>query len=437
MNRALREHAGRRAGLVALGVGEGVERAVAGGPPTAFRIWKAGDNPTDHGPTVFSDRSAQMLIAEQAMRGNLYSIDVDHKSLSPDAPIDLRKAVGYHRIEVRGGELWATNVEWAETVRAGLTKEPPEWRYFSPAYDVDPETDEVVSYLNTALTNNPATWNVTALASRAGVEKESANARERREDAMNYENVMAELAKLARGGGPDAAKAHKALKSMMPDHPAPDGDEGKDKPAPPPKEKDAAAAAKDDEDEDAKKAAASPPSTTASEDEEAAKKAVAATRAQDADLLTRVGELERYQEREERARIMATRPDLTKGQVEYLSKKPVSELPEILALIPVPAKPSRMASLTSADRATPTRGNGQGGHDDGLDAETARRIDIQCGITPQANAIVDEGSSERAAIEANRVASGGFARTYNTMTPEAAREFLANKSKARGQGMTK
>ena len=136
----------------------------ADGLPVAFRIWKAGDNVTDFGVHRFTSRSAKLLLQEQATRGNLISIDVDHLSLKPEAPPEARKAVGWHRLAVRNGELWAVNVQWTDAVRAGLVSEPPAWRYVSPAYDVD--QGEIVSYLNTALTNNPATHDVTALATR-------------------------------------------------------------------------------------------------------------------------------------------------------------------------------------------------------------------------------------------------------------------------------
>lgn len=149
---------------------DGVERS-ATGAPTAFRIWKAGANITDYGVHVFSPASAVRLMSAQSMRGNLFSIDVDHLSLSQGkdaAPPEARKAAGFHRLAVRpsptGPELWAVDVEWTDAVRAGLEKDPPEWRYFSPAYDVS-KSGEIIAYLNTALTNNPATWRANALAS--------------------------------------------------------------------------------------------------------------------------------------------------------------------------------------------------------------------------------------------------------------------------------
>jgi hypothetical protein len=418
---------------------DGVERPSITEAPTAFRIWRAGENATDHGTHVFSERSAQYLLEEQATRGNLYSIDVDHNSLNPQAPPEARKAVGWHRLEVRAGELWAVEVSWTDAVRSGLVSDPPAWRYFSPAYNVDPDTQEVISYLNTALTNNPATWNVTALATRS---EESHMA----DKEMDKHDLMARLARMAEEteDAEESAAYRKAAGLLMPPKKAPPG-EGGDEPAPDSDAKPATKAAEDDEDTKAKKAAKDAEDAKAAKDAEDAKTAtaVAATRGE-ADLVQRMGDLDRRtreieakEEARERHTILASRPDLTKSQREYLAKQPVARMRELLDFIPAPARTGRR-NPAAAEQVAATRGDGQGSYrDDGLDAEVARRIDIQCGITPNANAIVDEGNADGITVQANRVASGGFTRTYNTMTPEAARTFLANKNKASGQGVAK
>ena len=179
-----------------------VERPGPGKAPTAFRIWNAGPNVTDHGTHTLSAASVRAILSTQAARGNLFSIDVDHLSLSPDAPPEARKSVGWMRLASRPDEagepeLWAVDVEWTDTVRAGLEKDPPEWRYFSPAYDHNKD-GEITRYLNTALTNNPATWRVTALATA-------------KESTMTIEELIAELQKLADAGD---EKAKKALLSL-------------------------------------------------------------------------------------------------------------------------------------------------------------------------------------------------------------------------------
>jgi hypothetical protein len=149
---------------------DGVERPGPGKAPTAFRIWRPGVNQTDMGAHIFSAESAKALLEEQELRGNRFSFDVDHLSLNQVAGPEARKAVGWHRLAVRettaGPELWAVDVEWTDAVRAGLEANPPEWRYFSPAYRLAKNSDEIVQYINCALTNNPATHFVTELAAR-------------------------------------------------------------------------------------------------------------------------------------------------------------------------------------------------------------------------------------------------------------------------------
>lgn len=145
---------------------DGVERE-EGGPPTAFRIWSSGKVVTDHGVHEFTAESAKAILADQRARKNKYSIDVDHMSLSESAPPANHKAVGWFELAVRNGELWAVNVEWTDEVKADLTKSPPAWRYFSPAYETAKKSGEIVRLLNLALTNNPATHEVTALATSA------------------------------------------------------------------------------------------------------------------------------------------------------------------------------------------------------------------------------------------------------------------------------
>jgi len=146
-----------------------VERPAPGMAPTAFRIWQAGENAADGGADVFSQRSAELLIEQQRARGNLFSIDINHRSLSDDGPAEGTRAAGWHQLEVRPDEsgkpeLWAVGVEWSPDIKAGLEEKPPRWRYFSPAFDVDPTTNEVIRYVNTAVCINPATWNNPQLA---------------------------------------------------------------------------------------------------------------------------------------------------------------------------------------------------------------------------------------------------------------------------------
>lgn len=160
------------ASTTAVGGEDGVERPSPGKAPTAFRLFRAGENATSKGLHLFTRRSAGLILDENARRGTLYSIDVDHASLDPAAPPENHRAVGRHHLEVResssGPELWATAVDWSADAKAALESSPPGFRYFSPAYDVLRETGEIVGYCNVALTNNPATYGIQQIAASRG-----------------------------------------------------------------------------------------------------------------------------------------------------------------------------------------------------------------------------------------------------------------------------
>lgn len=150
-----------------------VERSAPGVAPVSFRIWSSGINSCDGGDIVFSERSAELLLEEQDARAREYSFDFDHRSVMPDVSPEAGAAAGWHRLEIRRDadgkpECWAVACRWAECAKLGLEAEVPTWRYFSPCFRTDKETSEIVSYINCALTNNPLTRGLPALASEAG-----------------------------------------------------------------------------------------------------------------------------------------------------------------------------------------------------------------------------------------------------------------------------
>jgi len=387
---------------------DGVERADPDGPPTSFRIWRAGDNTTDHGPTFFTERSAALLMEQQARRGNRFSVDINHLSLNKDAPLENQRAVGWFDIEVRGGELWAVNVEWTDTVSAGLAKDPPEWRYHSPAYDVDAKTGEVLSLTNLALTNNPATWSVTALATR---------------EAKGNSNMKLEDIKAAFEGADDEkkAKAWAAIAAAMAsdgDKPAePDGDESE--------KKDAKKAEGDEpEKKDSKKAEGDEPEKSdmkKCEGDEPEKKDAKATKAtsalasmiadQDAALkkaMARIAELEKKDESVERKALIASR-DMTPELAKKLAGKPLGLVREICETLP--QKATRTSASTEGVTGTPGAGQGDGTAS-ALPPEERRKLDERMGLRK---------------IEAS-VKNEGVHQIFPTLTPAEARRMLAAKS---------
>jgi len=377
-----------------------VERG-PGGAPVAFRIWPAGKTMTDKGPQFFTERSAALLMAEQTARQNLFSIDVDHLSLNEVAPPEARKAVGWHKLAVRrdasgAPELWAVEAEWTDVASQGLAKEPPEWRYFSPAYQVDPKTREVVSYLNTALTNIPATWGVTALASSP----------QRGSVVMTKREMIAMFKKMSEGDSPEA-KACGLVVSMlesgtMPSE-EPDGDE------PPPHEE-------PDGDEANRPAPAAPPAETS----RAASRTPAAPGVDPelGKLLARVQELETREakrlEDDERAKLMATRPDLKGAVRAVVEKLPLAHIKELLPTLPKGPE----VDPAAAAQATATRGAGQSNTERGVRSSPEQKasIDARMGLAAKGPAIKREG---------NHV-------LFGVMTPKEAQTELAKRENAQG-----
>lgn len=350
---------------------DGVERAEANGPPTAFRIWRAGMNPTDVGPTLFTDRSAALLLAQQAERGNRYPIDIDHLSLNVDAPLESRRAVGWFSIEVRDGELWAVDVEWTDTVRAGLTKEPPEWRYHSPAYDQDPVTGEVIGLLNLAITNLPATHSVTALASRAS-----------KGASMNYEDVKAALS------GADEEKraaAWAAIKAAF-EGEEPEKTDTEDEPPAPEKTDaeeppDSEPAPKTDAEEDDDKPDPPPP-------ERKDTSVVASIDAELRKVNAKLAVLEKERDDKERATILASR-EMSPALAKVLAKKPLAAVREICAALPLKAdKPTSKSTETIQATRGASQGNGGASR---LQPEEKRKLDERMGLVKREACIRHDG----------------------------------------------
>lgn len=125
-------------------------------PPSEFRIFAAGANETVKGMIVFDEAAATSVMAEYEAHGIELPIDYDHAMLGGTSadPALAGRAAGWFTLEVRNGELWAVNVRWTEPAAEALRRK--EWRFMSPAFQTD-ESGRVLSLLNVAITNLPAT----------------------------------------------------------------------------------------------------------------------------------------------------------------------------------------------------------------------------------------------------------------------------------------
>lgn len=165
-------------------------------PPREFRLFRAGENETTKGTFLFDDRSAQAVMAQYRAHGIDLMVDYDHASLDVGVdPALSGRAAGWFELEVRDGELWAVNVRWTPAAAAALAD--GEWRFMSPAFEVDEEM-RVVRVLNVAITNMPATRRLTPLVAAS-----------RRH--MSPEQAKQALAVIAEGDGDAALSLLQAL----------------------------------------------------------------------------------------------------------------------------------------------------------------------------------------------------------------------------------
>jgi phage I-like protein len=132
--------------------------------PNEFQIFKAGANETTKGTFVFDAEAARVVMARYAQEGVELMVDLEHLSLDDPAAasrVDVSDARGWFRLELRGGELWATDVRWTPDGERRLREKTQ--RYISPAFLVDKETGRVSALLNVALVAMPATHEAPAL----------------------------------------------------------------------------------------------------------------------------------------------------------------------------------------------------------------------------------------------------------------------------------
>jgi phage I-like protein len=131
-------------------------------PPTEFRLFRQGKNDTEKGVFTFDAKAAKVVMARYEKRGTRCFFDYNHASLEKDPkdPKESAKSAGWFDLEVREGELWATNINWTPPALEAFQKK--EFAYFSPAFSTDGE-GRVVDLINCALTNLPATHDIPQL----------------------------------------------------------------------------------------------------------------------------------------------------------------------------------------------------------------------------------------------------------------------------------
>lgn len=136
-------------------------------PPAEIQLWNVGDNGTDYGTHVWSERSIADVTARYNERGNPLLIDVEHNGAQIEG--EPAQTGGYARLEIREGAPWLV-FDWsAYAIEQIATRQR---LYLSPEYDVDPDTNEITKLYRVSLVADPGTYRARVLASAAGNAKE-------------------------------------------------------------------------------------------------------------------------------------------------------------------------------------------------------------------------------------------------------------------------
>jgi hypothetical protein len=150
-------HRGAR-DAVALKLSEG------GALPTEIRIWKVGVNTDRNGYNVLWDaKAAKQVMDDYAAHGVRLTWDLEHMSLDDEAPNYDPDARAHCDLELRDGELWATNIQWTPDGAERLTS--GKQRYPSPAFRTDKD-GRPTRVVNIALCARPATDHIEPLAAK-------------------------------------------------------------------------------------------------------------------------------------------------------------------------------------------------------------------------------------------------------------------------------
>ncbi|PID40660.1 MAG: hypothetical protein CR984_02075 [Proteobacteria bacterium] len=116
-------------------------------------------------PLVMDEQSAGLIIAHFKHKGRDLVIDYEHQTLKGvQAP-----AAGWIKaFEWRGKDgLWV-RTEWTDKATAYIAAR--EYRYFSPVLVSRPSDHRIIAILNVALTNDPRTRNIAAIAAKVDIE---------------------------------------------------------------------------------------------------------------------------------------------------------------------------------------------------------------------------------------------------------------------------
>lgn len=174
-------------------------------PPTEILMIPMGRYATTKGDFFLTPENARGIIAKLEDEGVDINMDWEHESVNGTQ--GRNDAAGWFNVELRDDGLWAVNIKWTDDAAEALSA--AKVRYISPAFGAHPETREIMSFENCALTNRPATKHAQALVAASKTQKDS---------TMN-KKLMAALGKYMSDNKMDHGAASKKLgvdtKKMM------------------------------------------------------------------------------------------------------------------------------------------------------------------------------------------------------------------------------
>lgn len=233
------------------------------------------------------------------------------------------------------------------------------------------------------------------------------------EEMTEKEKAIAALRAVAAGDDKDASKCAKAALKLMG---ADDGDQDGDKPADDDKKDKAEGDDKpaDDDKKDKAEGDDKPADDDKKKDDADAKAAASIALAAKVQSLT--AKWDAREEAEERAKLMATRPDFAPEVVELMKRSPLPVVRDAVKSLPRGAKAKgQIGAARAALTVTTVQGLGQGEAGDHLPENEAHDLDVRMGLAKRATAIRHEG---------NKMILG-------VMTPAEARAELARKGAAK------
>jgi len=126
------------------------------GLPTSIRIFSVGENPDIRGEkAIYDPKNASTIMKGLTRKDGTVPFDVAHGMVNPDAPVALHEQYGEGTLRCDDTGVWVDNITWRKEMAKKLLDRA--FRFISPTFFRDEETDMITDVLTISLTNIPAT----------------------------------------------------------------------------------------------------------------------------------------------------------------------------------------------------------------------------------------------------------------------------------------